>query len=115
MLIFMPVLLISLLAATLNAAPAHAAFKSGNDLFFWCSASRPDPDFDTKWGECLGYIIGAADSGERGNRRICLPGEATIGEVRDTVIQYLVMNPQMRHYPADLLVTLALSQAFPCR
>jgi Rap1a immunity proteins len=48
------------------------------------------------------------------NDRWCL-SEATIGEVRDTVIQYLVRNPQMRHYPADLLVALALSQAFPCR
>jgi hypothetical protein len=58
-------LVIAVLATISASMPAQAGFKTGNDLFSWCSATRPDPDFDTKWGECVGYILGAADSVER--------------------------------------------------
>jgi hypothetical protein len=96
-------------------AIAGAQFFTGNDLFGFCSAVPGDVAYETKWGQCLGYIIGVVDTSRFGTSRICLSSQVTTGQVRDVAIHYLQINPGKRHLPADLLVGAALAEAFPCR
>jgi hypothetical protein len=105
------VTLITLLVLVVSPT-ARAGFLLGNDLYNKCIATHPDPDFDSKWGECIGYILGATDAHDH---IFCLSPDVTAGQVRDTVIRYLQINPSKRHLSAEWLVADALLQSFPCR
>jgi hypothetical protein len=46
---------------------------------------------------------------------ICLPENATLGQITDVVCKYLKDNPTMRHFTASSLTDIALREAFPCK
>jgi hypothetical protein len=64
----------------------------------------------------MGYVIGVADAssgiawcpGGAGNR-------VSVGQVTNTVANYLNNNPDKWHLEATALVMNALQQAFPCK
>lgn len=96
----------------LVASPVWADFKDGNQLHSDCSRES----FAEK-GICLGYIMAIADvlgSDQLYGRSACLPPNVSGGQVYDLVKQYLLNNPQDRHYAAKSIVVLVLSEAFPC-
>jgi hypothetical protein len=99
----------------LSASTAGAIYVEGNELHENCSAST-----EFKEAACVSYIIGITDfidlSQAAGDARlnICIPDRATAGQVIDVVKTYIDRNPKERHLAAVLLVTNALSEAFPC-
>jgi hypothetical protein len=99
---------------------ADAQFYDGNKLFDVCTANRADSTYDSKWGECVGYVTAIADLLLYGGVpalgwNACVPAGATIGQIRDVVIQYLYQHPEMRHQTAIGMTAVALRTAFPCR
>ncbi|WP_183821960.1 Rap1a/Tai family immunity protein [Aliirhizobium cellulosilyticum] len=97
---------------TAISSHANAAFVSGNDLLEFCDQFR---------ASSTGYVLGAVDtilvSQDNGNVRktVCLRGGATGGQLTDIVCQYLRKNPAVRDFGGPALVSMALSQAFPCQ
>jgi hypothetical protein len=97
------------LIATLLFVPciASAEFLSGNDLL-----SRINSDETIQRMFALGYVAGVSDAQQ--HVFSCPPSGVTNGQVRDVVKSYLEANPGIRHKTADLLVTDALKQVWPC-
>lgn len=90
------------------SAPASAEFMSGNDLLERLRSKDETPRI-----VALGYIMGAADAGNTVNH--CLPANATAGQVRDVVHQWLEKTPTVRHHSADVIVNAMLGMAYPCQ
>ena len=93
---------------------------TGNKIFEVCNSSS-----DLNFGECIGYIKGAADGVELTDyasvvskviprSQLCLPQTATAGQVKDVFMKYLTDHPEMRHIKANQLMMVALKTAFPC-
>lgn len=90
---------------------ANAEFINGNDLWKYLN----DTNYFAK-GHSLGYVTGVFDATR--NTWHCPPqngGGITAGQVEDIVKQYLTNNPGMRNLPADVLISIALSQVWPCQ
>lgn len=90
------------------SAPASAEFLTGNELLERLRAKDEAPRI-----LALGYIMGAADAGNTVNH--CLPTNATAGQVRDVVHQWLEKTPTVRHHSADSIVNAMLGLAYPCQ
>jgi hypothetical protein len=97
------------LIATLLFAPcmANAEFLSGNDLL-----SRMNSEEVVHRMFALGYVAGVSDAQQ--HVFSCPSAGVTNGQVRDVVRSYLEANPGIRHKTADVLVTDALKQVWPC-
>jgi hypothetical protein len=96
----------------LCSSPAFAgAFQDGNDLLKECTQQNHIIF-------CLGYTDAVADA-LNGNSvngyEACVPTTVTAGQLKDIVVQYLLLNPAKRHFLAVGLVADAISKAFPCR
>src|ERR1035437_4983242 len=65
---------------------------------------------------CLFYVSGVLDGFRIGDSatKICVPDEASMGEVALVVSKYLNQYPEKLHNPAVYLVIDALHTAFPC-
>lgn len=86
---------------------ASAQYWSGNKLF-----SNINSSSDVERIVALGYVMGVSDTGQ--NKSHCSGTSVTAGQTRDVVKQYLERYPSIRDWPADLLVTLALAESWPC-
>src|ERR1035438_9144019 len=110
--------------------------EDGNSLLRNCRAAvraldgeKLDLNESTKAGLCMGYIAGVADldatwrSEDKEDKsknfplHICLPegGEVRLGQCARIVAKWLKDNLEKLHYRGDLVVLLALGQAFPCK
>ena len=115
-------ILASAIAAIIFAAtPANAMFKSGNDVLRYC-ASTEDSDQIT----CLEYIRGVADGlesqastntmfGLKNFKLVCFHEGIRSSQLEDVAVAYLQRNPAMRDEDAAGLLTIAWSNAWPCR
>lgn len=99
--------------AASSAAPAYAQFTTGNSLTEACQNDVDSRPFQA--GRCFGLIIGLIDGVSAIPNNVCLPRDATAGQMVDLVKAHLARNPQSRHRPAAYLVAEALLQSFPCR
>jgi hypothetical protein len=86
---------------------AHAEFFSGNMLL---QRLRSDDAYDRALG--LGYVMGVSDAGQ--SKTHCASSQVTAGQVRDVVRQSLERYPATRDLTADVLISMALMEAFPC-
>ncbi len=68
------------------------------------SSKSPQITLDDSW-QLLTSISGG----------ICLPHQATIGQLIDVACAYLRDNPTQRHLPATTLVTNSLAKGFQCQ
>src|ERR1700722_9129009 len=73
-------------------------FVTGNDLFSKCSSNSP---------LCMGYVAGVSDVMST-NGDICLPNDATLQQIVDTVVKYLSDHPERQHYSASSESGIAL-------
>jgi hypothetical protein len=97
-----------LLAAILMVpAMAHAEFYSGNILLQKINSSELHDK-----ALAIGYIMGVSDAFQ--NAEHCSPNTVTSGQTRDVVKLYLEQSPSIRDMTADVLVRIALSNAWPC-
>ena len=87
---------------------AQATFLSGNSLL-----SRMKSTSSIENMVALGYVMGVSDTYQ--NQTHCSGRNVTSGQTHDVVKQYLETNPSIRDNAADILVMIALSQAFPCK
>ena len=85
---------------------------SGNDLFEQLTTQQGGSDYYFNYGSASGYVLGVVDS--TGGKRLCIPRGVIVKQLVDATRAYLTTNPQLRHLPADLLVSNALSNMFPC-
>ena len=95
-----------------SSTSTYAAFENGNQLLEACSST----DQSAKQ-YCIGYTAGVVDSYPLMSDlvgRICIPPTATLGQVRDIVIEYLEASPGERHLEAAAIVLRALITTFPC-
>ena len=86
---------------------------TGNILVEDCKA----PD---RASMCLEYVVGvldgwtlALDTSHRTNK-ICVPENATAGQLQKVVIKYGDNHPEELHFKASEFVLVALGSAFPC-
>ncbi len=65
---------------------------------------------------CLFYVSGVLDGFQIGDSttKICIPSEASLGELALVVSKYLNQHPERLHNPPQYLVIDALHAAFPC-
>jgi len=62
---------------------------------------------------CLGYLLGLADILSV-TGTICLTPTATKGDLQEIVASYLREHPNLMERAASQVVTLALSESYPC-
>lgn len=62
-------------------------------------------------GVVLGYVTGVVDANAP---VLCVPSGVSAGQLVAVVRKYLAANPEIWNLPADVVVTLALGEAFPC-
>ena len=85
---------------------AHAAFLDGNKLLRYLSSTSDIEKF-----HAMGYVLGVHDTMESS---LCLSRNVTAQQASDVVRKFLVENPASRDLNADILVIVALTNAFPC-
>lgn len=86
---------------------AHAEFYTGNDLWH-----RINGETLAERNAAIGYIMGVTDATLHALH--CAPSDATSGQIRDMVRNYLVSVPQERHHTADSIVVRVLKATWPC-
>ncbi|NOC85614.1 MULTISPECIES: Rap1a/Tai family immunity protein [unclassified Ruegeria] len=116
---------------TSSAGVVSAQSLDGNALWEVCSSTvRSDEAF------CSGYVFGVNDGGmytalaaqqnvegsslQETMRAVtdvlgyCTPNTVNSVQMVDVFVAYLKENPELRHIPAQILFTNALTEAFPC-
>jgi hypothetical protein len=89
-------------------APSAALFYDGNGVYKNCTTPGNFAE-----GFCIGYVTATYDS-------LILDYEcpkshgATTRQIADVVKQYLEKRPEVRNYPASMLLRAAIIKAFDC-
>ena len=99
------------LALMLSCQSASAAFKTGNQMYETCPGRTDDSPSSQMLA--MGYFLGAVDHGIEA-KVVCVPKNATAGQVHGIACRWLEKHPELRHYSATLLVGTAMIEAWPC-
>jgi len=108
-----------LIAAAVVLMLAGEALASG----FWGSGVELDLQChsadDARQAACRGYIVAVADvflgdDAQVAGVRPCFRGGTSVAELLDTVTVYIERHPELQHFAAVIVVTMALEEAFPC-
>lgn len=96
----------------LAASHAYAGGYTGNEILSW-----PRVQF-------LAYVSGFLDGEEAGlglagetsmsKTQHCIPTGVTYAQTADVIEKWLRDNPDKRHIYANVLISVALRQAWPC-
>jgi Rap1a immunity proteins len=125
----MKLLFFSLVLLVGTAVPSYADTPSvvnwdptGNDLVASCAEKTGTYE----QGACLGFIhgvIGRFDMGSSGQQSIehkgsptvdlCVPNGVSNAQIIKVIMAYADKHPEQLHYPADLIVTKAIADAWP--
>lgn len=102
----------------LSVAPAQAGYVTGRELSGLCRANIGGHGHVIEAAECMGYIVGVADSFDcieqlhgfnwDSSRNVSQP------QLVATVLRWLDSHPQSLPYESDGLVGAALAEAYPC-
>ena len=104
-------------AFAISSSPTLANYLTGKDLYADCS--KPQGSFSQ--GFCSGYVSGVVDAIEYyqvskgAEKSVCVPKEASIGQVKEIVVRFLTQHPDPRNNTASSLVSDALRNTFPCK
>jgi len=95
-------------AALLAASSASSAqYINGNKLHRDTTGGPQDISFS------MGYITGVADAYD--GELFCLPPAVNVGQMTDVVRKFIIDNPKHRHLNAAAIVSVALSDVWPCK
>ncbi len=104
------------LAFLVMAGEAYASgfWRSGVDLDLRCQSAE-----DAHQAACRGYIVAVADvflggGAQVAGVRACFRGETSVPQLIETVTGYIKRHPELQHFAAVIVVTMALEEAFPC-
>lgn len=111
--------MLALALATSPAAANHKGHMPAEQLYRLCTQNMGSGGNRLEAGECVGYIVGIADSfdcneashGHRWNSDGAHDSQMTLVA---TVIQYLDEHPLAMAQDAHRVVSTALENAFPC-
>ncbi len=108
------------LATTAPAQAADLEFFTGESLGAQCAAQAADPDYASRQGRCLGYVVGVSDAqqarqGLGAEPRVCFPAGVTATQMVGAVTAFLAAHPEKRPLAAQDLVVEALAAQYPCR
>lgn len=106
-------------------AQGNTSSTTGNMLLNACKAAI-DPSNTTNRepyarGLCMGIVTGVADGDVIASmyggqeRQLCLPSNATKGQIARVVVQFMDQNPTFLHEELATLAWTALRLAWPCR
>ena len=101
---------LSLTALSVSAQGVN--FYTGNQLMEWESSNEA---FNR--GRFIGYVIGIVDvrsASWEATKLGCISPGVTVGQLQEVVRKHLKQNPQSWHLDADILVSRAMIDAFPC-
>ena len=108
------VILIAIQISLFMTNNSMADFKDGNDVLRDCTS-----DNMVQGSFCYGYVDAIADVlASRNNVNgitSCIPRSVTTMQLKDIVVQFMILNPTLRHYGASGIVARAISEAFHCR
>ena len=101
--------------------PAWATEEIGLEILDTCLSERKammgDPVSSVRYGLCLGYLKGVADS--LNGHSLCLPKDADTAqltqELKFVFLDYAISHQEQLKMPAKLTVVPALQRAFPCQ
>jgi hypothetical protein len=107
-------ILASVLFLTLTSAEARDV-DTGNFFLPWCQKAISNP-VDFASGVCMGIVRATSIMGRtiEGPLHLCVPDEATNGQMLRIVVRYLDEHPEELHLPFQILAWRALSGAWPC-
>lgn len=122
------VFIIPSLSGQLNETGKRVSLTDGNELYSWCRAYKDvakargdefgintaDGSAAFNAGSCMGYVRAAVDSLPVGEEFSPSP-HVKLSQYLDVVFKYLDEHPESRDKEAAILVTKALTQAFPKR
>lgn len=94
--------------------PAIFMFETGETLLQKCENKAPEYAL-----ACTAYVVGVVDGIKKDiflgrARTTCWPDRLGATQVRDIVVTYLKTYADQRSFPASLIVSVALNDAFPC-
>lgn len=102
----------------LGAAPAAAAQMSGQELLSLCTANMGGTGNPMKAAECLGFVVGVADTFDcvEDNHGLTWDSRSAISQpgIVQLVVDYIHAHPTALISGGHYIVGQALSQAFPC-
>ena len=108
----------ALALAVLAPVPGHAGFVSGNDLAALCRANMGGQGHVTEAAECLGYVVGVADTFDCVESLHGFHWQSKAGvsqpQLVNTVLHWLDTHPAVKAYESDGLIAAALAEAYPC-
>ncbi len=101
-----PILLIILLCLF-----GQANAISGNELAQNCRGQEEN----SRWGFCVGYVIGVIDQARYTKEELCIPAEVIQSQVARVATKWLESNPDKLHFLGSSLVRAALDESYPCK
>jgi hypothetical protein len=115
-----PLLLLAQASALPPATPAAPRgpsvfmFETGASLLEKCQNKAPEYAL-----ACTAYVVGVVDGIKKDiylgrAQTTCWPDRLGATQVRDIVVKYLKTYADQRNFPASLIVSVALADAFPC-
>jgi len=102
-----------------------AFFTKGNELYEWgleaeaAEAGSTIADYN-KAERFISYVTGVVDGvglltkAGMSTVRVCVPKDATIGQISSIVMKYLRAHPEERHQAGSTLILAALLEVYVC-
>jgi hypothetical protein len=87
-------------------------FGNGNGFYEHCTESQSTQIGQLDSVLCAGYVAGYVRAMAY-YKQVVLPRGITISQERDVVIGWLSSNPEKRNQPIDVIISTAISNAFP--
>ena len=84
---------------------------SGNELAQSCRGQESN----SRWGFCVGYVVGVIDQARDTKEELCIPTEAIQSQVARVATKWFDSNPDRLHFSASSLVRTALNESYPCK
>lgn len=116
--------MIQLLLGLALLASSEPHGSSGMSLLAMCEDAEGKKPLTTDSASCASYIIGSVDASlfwnpmqDDGTGRVgfCAPEPVTYLQYVAVVVKFLRDHPERLHESRQLLVQVALREAFPCR
>lgn len=108
-----PILAALTVVAASAMTPAHAEFKTGNEikagLEGWVDKESTEYIRDAL---AFGYVIGVHDA--LSGSLVCTGDRVTQGQIVDVVLKFMRNNPEVLDKSADVVITAALKSVWPC-
>ena len=102
-------------ATAAEPAPGVFMFETGKSLLAKCENKAPEYAL-----ACTAYVVGVVDGIKKDiylgrARDNCWPDRLGAEQVKAIVVKYLKAFPDQRSFPASLVVSIALNDAYPCQ